>query len=742
MLKNLTQSLTQALQSAQAQFDWSNLHLKPKARVAQLEVFDPENPTPQVYPLLGDHYILGRSQSKTDIQIESGIVSSVHARLSRLSPKSSVFKIEDLNSSNGIFLGRRRIRVAELHHGDGLTLGPPAEQRAVHLTFINPPPLPIKLLSWGLGGTAAVVSLGLAWIGIEWTKIPVRPLPAITQGPVIILDATQKPLAPIEQRPHVELRQLRDFSPYLVNGVVASEDSRYYWHFGVDPVGILRAVLTNVRGGELREGASTLTQQVARTLYRPYVGSEDSLGRKIREIVVALKLEAYYSKDELLMAYLNRVYLGLGNNGFEDAARFYFDKPAKDLTLAEAATLVGILPAPNAFNPVRDYDAAVDYRNRVISRMAEQGYISAEEADRARRSRIEVSPEAEKAFGVQPAAFYTDQVYTDLKTLLGSELAQEGNLIVTTGLNLAWQERAETALANNLKRWGNGLGIQEGAIITLRPEDGTIAAIVGGVDYEQSQFNRATQAQRQPGSTFKVILFTAALMGGISLSQTLSCAPFLWQGQQFSGCRTGGGAMDLRRGLALSENPIALRLAEQVGLQRVVDLAHRMGIKSSLQAVPGLVLGQNETTLLEMCTTLGVLANQGRLVTPMTIIRVQDGGDCSNPDDFSTCRVIFERDQGDLAGREVVPADVAQTMTQALQDVVTSGTGRAAAIGMAVAGKTGTTNDYRDLWFIGYVPGRNVLTGVWLGNDDNSPTSGSSGDAAAIWADYMNQVVR
>ncbi len=742
MLKNLTQSVTQALQAAQAQFDWRNLNLKQKARVAQLEVFDPENPTPQVYPLLGDHYILGRSQSKTDIQIDSSIVSGVHAKLTRLYPKNSVFQIEDLDSSNGVFFGRRRVEIAELHDGNTVTLGPPAEQRAVQLTLINPPPFGIKVLSWGLGGTAALVSLGLAWLAIEWTKIPVRPLPAITQGPVIILDADQQPLAPIEQRPHVELRQLSEFSPYLINGVVASEDSRYYWHFGIDPLGIFRAVLTNISGGELREGASTLTQQVARTLYRPYVGSEDSVGRKIREMVVALKLEAFYSKDELLLAYLNRVYLGLGNNGFEDAARFYFDKPAKDLTLAEAATLVGILPAPNAFNPIRDYDAAVDYRNRVISRMAEQGYISAADADRARRSRIEVSPEAEKAFGVQPAAFYTDQVYADLKTLLGSELAQEGNLIVTTGLNLAWQERAEATLKRNLQQWGNGSKIQQGAIITLRPEDGLIAAIVGGMDYEQSQFNRATQALRQPGSTFKVILFTAALMRGISLSQTLSCEPFFWQGQQFAGCRGGGGMMDLRRGLALSENPIALRLAEQVGLQRVVDLAHKMGIKSPLQAVPGLVLGQNETTLLEMCEAMGVLANQGRLVTPMTIKQVQDGGDCTNPDDFSTCRVIFERNSQDLTGVSVVPADVAQTMSQALQDVVTSGTGRAAAMGMAVAGKTGTTNDYRDLWFVGYLPGRNLLTGVWLGNDDNSPTSGSSGDAAAIWADYMRQVVQ
>lgn len=734
--------MTQALQSAQAQFDWSRIHLKQQAQVPTLEVFDPESGQTQQYPLLGDRYILGRSQTKADIKIDSSIVSGVHAQLTRLGPGSSVFEIEDLDSSNGIFRGRRRIDGAELHDGDSLTLGPPEEARAVQLRFINPPPFVVKLFAWGLGGAAAVVGLGLVGVGIEWAQIPVRPLPAITQGPVIILSADGKPLAPVEQRPHVELRQLSDYSPYLIKGVIASEDSRYYWHFGIDPIGILRAGLTNLSGGELREGASTLTQQVARTLYRNYVGSEDSLSRKLREMIVALKLEATYSKDELLLAYLNRVYLGLGNNGFADAARFYFNKSPKELNLAEAATLVGILPAPNAFNPIRDYDAAVDYRNRVISRMAEQGYISSADADRARRSRIEVSPEAEKALAIQPAAYYTDQVYADLASLLGKDLAQEGNLIVTTGLNLAWQELAEKTLKDSLQKWGNSAGIGQGAMITIRPETGLIAALVGGKDYAQSQFNRATQAQRQPGSTFKVILFTAALVRGISLTQTYSCAPFFWQGQQFAGCRQGSGEMDLYRGLALSENPIALRLAQQVGLQRVVELAHRMGIKSPLQAVPGLVLGQNETTLLEMSSALAVLANQGRYLAPMTISRIQDGGDCTNPDDFQTCRVIFERNAQERQGESVVPVDVAATMTQALTAVIREGTGRAAAIGLTAAGKTGTTNDYRDLWFIGYVPGQNVLTGVWLGNDDNRPTRGTSGDAAAIWAEFMGQILR
>ncbi|WP_448525508.1 transglycosylase domain-containing protein [Parathermosynechococcus lividus] len=733
----MTQTLTQAVETVQARFDWSQVPVQETARKTELWVEGAG--ARRGYPLLGDRYILGRSRTKADILIDSEIVSGCHAELRRLTP-TGVFEIRDLDSTNGLYRGRQKMAVDVLHDGDVLTLGPPELQNGVTLRFVNPPPRWVKGLCYSLYGLLGLSLLAGGIITAEAAKVSVHPIPAIEQGPIILLDRQGQPVNPVESRPHQELRHLREFSPYLIHGVLASEDSRYYWHFGMDPLGLARAVVTNVRGGELREGASTLSQQLARTLFRSYVGTDDSLGRKWREMVVALKLEAFYSKDELLLTYLNRVYLGVGNTGFEDAAQFFFGKSAKDLTLNEAATLVGILPAPNRFNPVRDYDAAVDYRNRVLLRMVQQGRVSKEDADRARRSRIELSPKAKEVFAAQRAPYYTDQVYHELDRLLGDDLAQEGNLIVQTGLDPTWQATAEASLKTFINEVALSYGVSQGAILTLEPSTGLIRALVGGVDYQKSQFNRATLAMRQPGSTFKIFVFAEALRQGRSPHETLSCEPVFWQGQRFEGCRHGGGAMDLATALALSENPIALRLAQQVGLQPTIQLAQRMGLSTPLQAVPGLVLGQSETTLLEMSGAFAVLANAGKRIPPHTILEVRDGSDCTTPTDWQTCRVIYQAKTE--APQPVLEMAIANQMTDLLTAVVSRGTGRAAALSWPVAGKTGTTNDGRDLWFIGYVPAADVLTGIWLGNDDNSPTQGSSGLAAALWGDYMGQVLQ
>lgn len=402
-----------------------------------------------------------------------------------------------------------------------------------------------------------------------------------------------------------------------MNALLASEDSRFYWHMGVDPIGIVRAVITNVAGGSVREGASTITQQLARSVFRSYVGSEDTLDRKFREAVVALKLETYYSKDFLLLTYLNKVYLGIYANGFEDAARFYFDKSAKDLSIAESATLVGILPAPNAFNPVQDYNAALEFRNRVITRMAQQGRISQEEANRARRSRIEISPKAREELQSVKAPYYYSYVFDELEELLGASLAQEGNFIVTTNLDLAVQNTAEQTLSNAVATSGSTFGYSQGALLTVDYEAGEIIALVGGTDFSKSQFNRVTQAQRQPGSTFKLFGYTAAVDANISPNKTYSCSPLTWQGQTFTGCQNGGsGNIDMFRGFALSENVVALRVAQDVGIPRVVQTARQLGITSPLQAVPALVLGQSEVTPLELTRAFAIVANRGRRHTP------------------------------------------------------------------------------------------------------------------------------
>ncbi|MFM6454181.1 MAG: transglycosylase domain-containing protein, partial [Planktothrix sp.] len=309
---------------------------------------------------------------------------------------------------------------------------------------------------------------------------------------------------------------------------------------------------------------STLSQQLARSLYRDYVGTEDSAGRKFREAVVALKLEAVYGKNKLLKTYLNRVYLGINLYGFEDAARFYFNKSAKDLTLSEATTLVGILPAPNSFNPIQNYQLAVEYRDRVISRMLEMGMVSEAEADRARRSRIEINPKAQEFLESTISPYFYDYVFVELEKLLGVQLAREGNFIVETALDIPMQTIAETALKRSIQTTGATNGFSQGGLVTLDSNTGEILAMAGGADYKESQFNRVTQAQRQPGSTFKLFSYLAALIQGIPPGQTYSCEPFTWQGQSYQGCERSGGDVDMYRGLALSENIIALRVAQDV----------------------------------------------------------------------------------------------------------------------------------------------------------------------------------
>jgi penicillin-binding protein 1A len=325
--------------------------------------------------------------------------------------------------------------------------------------------------------------------------------------------------------------------------------------------------------------------------------------------------------------------------------------------------------------------------------------------------------------------------------LLGKDLAQEGNFIVETSLDLGVQAQAESVLREFVSRDGGTYSYSQAALVTLDFRTGDILALVGGTDYSKSQFNRATQALRQPGSTFKLFGYAAALDRGISPSRSYSCAPLSWDGQNFAGCNRNVPNMDLYTGMALSENPIALRLAQDVGLDNIMRLARRMGITSELRAVPGLVLGQSEATLLEMSRAYGVVANGGVSQPTLAVTRILDAGDCQNPQKVDTCRVIYDRRQT-KASEQILPASVASTLTTMLQGVVSSGTGQAASLGLGEAGKTGTTDDRRDLWFIGYVPNRSLLTGVWLGNDNNTPTSGTSGQAAALWGDYMRRIVR
>lgn len=748
--QTLLGALTQAVQTVQAKINFSKLTLKPNARVPALWVQDAGADQAEVYPLLGDRYLLGRSSKTCDIVVRNPVVSQIHLSLNRNSQRQSFlsalfrppFFLKDENSTNGIYRGKRRVRSMRLRHKAAYTLGPPELAAAVRIQFIDPPPWYVRLVQYGMYGMGGVTALAVMGVLLEWQKFSVQPLPVSVQGPVVVYARDeQTPLSPVTNRTHTEFKNLTDFSPYLAKAAIASEDSRYYWHFGIDPIGTLRATVANLRGGKIREGGSTLTQQLARSLLRQYVGTEDSAGRKLREAAVALKLETVYSKDFLMLTYLNRVYLGNEAYGFEDAAQFYLGKSAKDLTLSEAATLVGILPAPNSFNPIRDYNKAIELRDGVLKRMAELNLVSADEIQRARRSRVDVNPKAKAQLDSVLAPYYYSYVFSELQQLLGAQLAAEGNFIIETGLDLKLQSRAEASLRDAVSNSGASAGFSQGAIVTMDSQTGELLALVGGVDYKKSQFNRASQALRQPGSTFKVFTYTTAIEQGISPSNAYSCAPLNWEGQYFAGCHAGSGSLDLYTGLAQSENVVALRVAQEVGLNNVIRTAQRMGIRSTLKATPGLVIGQSEVTPLELTGAFSIFANHGISNPPRAIRRILDGGDCKNPKDFRTCRVIYSTDRDPLMNQAVLKPEVADTMTTLLQGVVRSGTGRAAAIGQGEAGKTGTTNDNIDLWFVGYIPG-SLVTGIWLGNDNNSPTSGSSGQAAQLWGTYMSKGLR
>jgi penicillin-binding protein 1A len=739
--------VTQMVQ-AKSQVLAQKLKLNPDACVAELWVED--NQQTEKYPLLGDRHLLGRSSQACDIVVRNPVVSQTHLSLNRQKQPPgflgyfwrSPFILRDENSTNGIFRGKRRIRQIPLRHGDSYTLGPAELADGVRIRYHNPPAWYVKAFRYGVYSLGGFSALTAAVVLFEWRNFNVEPLPNSVQGPVMIYARDGETLlsSPIS-RTHAELKSLNEYSPYLAKAVIASEDSRFYWHFGVDPIGVARAAVANIQGGSIREGASTLTQQLARSVFRSYVGTEDNAARKLREAAVALKLETFHSKDFILLTYLNRVFLGNGAYGFEDAAQFYLGKSAKDLTLSEAATLVGMLPAPNRFNPIRDYQKAIDQRNGVIQRMQDMGMVSYEDAQRARRSRIEINPKAKEELDSIRAPYYHDQVYADLETLLGTEVAREGNFIVETGIDLRMQEAAESVLRNTVDTTGSSGGFSQGALVTVDVTTGEVRALVGGVDYKKSQFNRATQAQRQPGSTFKVFAYTAALQQGISPDTAFSCAPLTWEGQSFDGCHGGSGSVSMPAGVAQSENVIALRVAQEVGLDRVVQMAKRMGIQSDLKAVPGLVLGQSEVNVLELTGAFGVLADRGIRNSPRTIRRVLDGGDCQDRKNPQTCRVIYAVDQDKEQRQPVIDPSVADTMTGLLRGVVQGGTGTNAAIGQGEAGKTGTTNDNVDLWFVGYLPDR-LVTGIWLGNDDNTPTYGNSGQAAKLWGDYMSRVAR
>ncbi|MEB3192226.1 MAG: transglycosylase domain-containing protein [Snowella sp.] len=715
----------------------TEIKIKSNVKVPKLEIKYQKKV--KIYPIIGDHFTVGRGSS-CDIVLDEEIISKIHCSFQRNKTNRYQFQVTDENSTNGTFINREKINSIQLKHNDRITLGPPEVSDAPTLRFFYDDPIWLKTIYYALYTIAGISTILIGAIASESSKVVVKPLPSGVIGPTVIYAKNGVPLNPFQQEAHRELNNLKDFSPYLVQAVVASEDSRFYWHFGVDPLGIIRAIIVNSKGKN-QQGGSTLTQQLARSLF-PEVGRQNTASRKWREMAVSFKLETVYRKSDLLKVYLNRIYLGLNHYGFEDAAQFYFDKSAKDLDISESATLVAMLPAPNLYNPVRDINTSVKKRDIVIKKMAQIGVISAEEANRAMRSRIRVSPKARQSSSIIAPYFY-DYVLTEMQQILGDELSSKGNWIIETSLDLNLQNQAEKTLQKNINNQGKRFNYSQGSLVTLNARNGEILALVGGKDYKSSQYNRATQAKRQPGSTFKLFTYTSAIKQGIYPNNLYSCNALTWQGQNFKPCEHSTGEVTMTQGFARSENAVALRVAQQVGLDSVINLAASFGIRinSKLTSSPGLVLGQSETTVLAMTGAYAAIANQGIWNKPHAIRRILDGSDCINFDEPQTCRVIYDVAQEPDFQHQAVSGTVASTMMTMLRQPVIAGTAQAANRIPDARGKTGTTNNGVDLWFMGILPQKHLVTGIWLGNDDNQPTRGNSAQAVTLWASYSQQLL-
>jgi penicillin-binding protein 1A len=510
---------------------------------------------------------------------------------------------------------------------------------------------------------------------------------------------------------------------HLPQAVIATEDRRFYSHFGLDPIGLVRAAVANVRAGRIVQGGSTITQQVAKNLF---LTSERSFKRKIQELLLALWLERRYDKDRILALYLNRVYLGAGTYGVDAAARKYFGKPARRLNLIESAVIAGLLKAPTRYSPARDAELARARATQVLENMVAAGYVDQRQADAAKVAPMAAGPAIVAGQGSRYFAdWLVDQAFDYTAT-------NDRDLIVVTTLDRRLQRLAETEVERTLAGAGRQQGAAQAALVAMAP-DGAVRAMVGGRDYADSQFNRAARALRQPGSAFKPFVFLAALENGFGPDSTVDDSPVTikgWSPANFD--HRFRGRITLAEAAAQSVNTVAVKLAEQVGRKRVIQAARRLGITAEIDNAPSLALGTSEVTLIELTSAYASLAAGGFGTIPYGIAEVRAAGG----------EVLFRR-TGSGLGPVVAPDKLAE-LNRLLQGVIEHGTGRAAQIGRPAAGKTGTSQSFRDAWFIGYTA--DLVAGVWLGNDDAAVMPGINGAGvtggglpARLWAAFMTR---
>ena len=567
-----------------------------------------------------------------------------------------------------------------------------------------------------LGGAAIVFILGFFVVSFYAYDLPnIDELYADKLKPSITILDSNGDLITTYGDVFTEYVEVQDMPKSLTDAVLATEDRRFYSHFGIDPIGLARAMYTNWQRGKLVQGGSTITQQLAKIVF---LKPERNIKRKVQEALLAFWLEQKFTKDQILTMYLNRVYLGAGVYGVDAASRKYFKKSIKDINLYESAMLAGLLKAPSTYSPQNNVRASAKRTEQVLVNMVNAEKITEAQKERAKNTGTEIS----KSTFRTTSRYFTDYVVDQIQEYVGKV---EGGIIVTTTFNTGLQKIAEDAVTKTMIEFADEYDMGQVALLTMRP-DGGIVSMIGGVDYAESQFNRATQAKRQPGSLFKLFVYMAALEKGytpndIVLDEVNPNAKY--QPRNYKG--EYHGEVTLKEAFTKSYNAAAVNLSNMVGRQNVLKLAKRMGVNSELADIESIALGTSETSLYEMTTAYAHLANHGRAVVPHVIeeIRTTEGD------------ILYQR-QGDYDFR-VLGLNATKMMNDMLVNVVREGTARGANIGRDAGGKTGTTQNSRDAWFVGFTP--QLVTGIWVGNDDNSPMHEVTGGSipARIWREFM-----
>jgi penicillin-binding protein 1A len=591
--------------------------------------------------------------------------------------------------------------------------------------FQGEKPIHKQPLFWvGSGLGLGALSLVGIWVFVDQSVTQYSPQEALSYvrpGTITIKGVNGKVLLQTGNATRETLKSWQ-MPDKLKKAFVAIEDRRFYEHDGVDYKGVTRAMVQNVTSRNLVEGASSLNQQLARMVY---LNQERSFWRKLREVRLAQRLNQGLSKDQILERYLNLVYLGEGTYGVADSAWVYFSKTIDQLSLGEMATLAAMPPAPNKYSPFVNPRFAEQRRNLVLDRMADAKFITAAEASQAKAEPLKPKRSPIKR-EEQQARYFTKYIEQELPKYISAKAIKQGGLIVETTLNPEWQNKAEEVVNSTVRNNRGSFG--QAAMVSIDPRTGGIRSMVGGTDFETHQFNRVTQAKRQPGSTFKPIVYATAIAGGISPNKSYLDAPFDVDGYKPKNAgKHFKGQISMRDALVNSVNIIAIKILIDTGWQPVIDTAHKMGIESKLEPFYSLALGGLEVNLLEITSAYTTFAHRGihNPVHGITRILNQKG------------EIIY---QNKPAPTKVFERDTTAIMTWMMRGVVNEGTATSAQIGRPVAGKTGTTDKERDLWFIGFVP--QLVTGVWLGNDNNRPTGNASSTAAYAWSRFMTTAVK